>query len=58
MHAGDPEHPVQQSVVMARIRGLFLRVAFPSPTDMGQCFSTMSYIIPGAYKNGFNVTLT
>lgn len=44
MHAGDPEHPVQQSVVMARMRGRFLRVAFPSPSDIGQCLSTMSNI--------------
>src|SRR5688572_5964108 len=44
MQAGDPAHPVQQSVVMARMRGLFLRAAFPSPSDMGQCFSTMSYM--------------
>jgi hypothetical protein len=33
---------VQQSVVIARIRGLFLRAALPSPSDMGQCFSTIS----------------
>ena len=44
MHAGEPEQPVQQSVVMASIRGRFLRVALPSPSDIGQCFSTMSYI--------------
>jgi hypothetical protein len=31
--------------VMASMRGFFFRVAFPSPTDMGQCFSTMSYIL-------------
>lgn len=43
MHAGDPAHPVQQSVVIAKMRGFFLRVALPSPTDIGQCFSTMSY---------------
>ena len=42
MQAGDPAHPVQQSVVIANIRGLFLRAALPSPSDMGQCFSTMS----------------
>src|SRR5438067_3582816 len=42
IHAGDPAQPVQQSVVIARIRGFFLRVALPSPSDMGQCFSTMS----------------
>jgi hypothetical protein len=44
MHAGEPAHPVQQSVVMARMRGLFFRAALPSPSDIGQCFSTMSYI--------------
>ena len=44
MQAGDPAQPVQQSVVIASMRGLFLRVALPSPSDMGQCFSTMSYI--------------
>jgi hypothetical protein len=43
IHAGEPEQPVQQSVVMARILGFFFRVAFPSPTDMGHSFSTMSY---------------
>src|SRR5207244_12056425 len=42
IHAGDPAQPVQQSVVIARMRGFFLRVALPSPSDMGQCFSTMS----------------
>ncbi len=45
MQAGDPAQPVQQSVVIARMRGLFLRAAFPSPSDMGQCFSTMSYMV-------------
>jgi hypothetical protein len=25
MHAGEPAHPVQQSVVIASMRGLFLR---------------------------------
>jgi hypothetical protein len=44
MHAGEPAQPVQQSVVMASMRGFFLRVALPSPTDMGQCFSTTSII--------------
>jgi hypothetical protein len=44
MHAGDPEQPVQQSVVIASMRGRFLRCALPSPSDIGQCFSTMSYI--------------
>src|SRR5258706_11291306 len=42
MQAGEPAHPVQQSVVIARIRGLFLRVALPSPSDIGHSFSTMS----------------
>src|SRR5258708_30382955 len=42
MQAGEPAHPVQQSVVIARIRGLFLRVALPSPTDIGHSFSTIS----------------
>src|SRR5690349_14775738 len=45
MHAGEPEQPVQQSVVMASMRGRFLRCALPSPSDIGQCFSTMSYIV-------------
>lgn len=45
MHAGDPEHPVQQSVVIARMRGRFFRAAFPSPCDIGQCLSTMSNIL-------------
>src|SRR6185295_6391136 len=44
MQAGEPAQPVQQSVVIARMRGFFLRVALPSPTDMGQCFSMMSNI--------------
>jgi hypothetical protein len=44
MHAGEPAHPVQQSVVMASMRGFFLRVALPSPTDMGRLFSTISII--------------
>jgi hypothetical protein len=30
---------------MARMRGFFLRVALPSPTDIGHSFSTMSYKI-------------
>src|SRR5205085_10067976 len=42
IQAGEPAQPVQQSVVIARMRGFFLRVAFPSPSDIGQCFSTMS----------------
>lgn len=44
MQAGEPAQPVQQSVVIARMRGRFLRAALPSPADMGQCFSTMSNI--------------
>src|SRR5689334_25425652 len=44
MHAGEPEQPVQQSVVIASMRGRFFRCALPSPCDIGQCFSTMSYI--------------
>ena len=48
MQAGDPAQPVQQSVVMARMRGFFLRVALPSPTDMGQCFSMMSNMFSSA----------
>jgi hypothetical protein len=42
MQAGEPAQPVQQSVVMASIRGFFLRAALPSPSDMGQCLSTIS----------------
>jgi len=45
IQAGEPAQPVQQSVVMARMRGRFLRVALPSPTDIGQCLSTTSYIL-------------
>src|SRR6266850_3997312 len=44
MHAGEPAQTVQQSVVIARILGRFLRVAFPSPSDIGQCLSTISNI--------------
>src|SRR5262245_26872281 len=44
IHAGEPEQPVQQSVVIARMRGRFFRVALPSPCDIGQYLSTMSYI--------------
>jgi hypothetical protein len=47
MHAGDPAQPVQQSVVIASMRGLFLRAALPSPSDIGQCFSTMSNMLFG-----------
>jgi hypothetical protein len=43
--AGEPEQPVQQSVVIASIRGRFFRAALPSPSDMGQCFSTMSNML-------------
>ncbi|SRR6266496_5825926 len=42
IQAGEPAQPVQQSVVMARMRGFFLRVALPSPTDIGHSFSTIS----------------
>src|SRR6266850_3828494 len=42
MQAGEPAQPVQQSVVMARMRGRFLRWALPSPTDIGHSFSTIS----------------
>jgi hypothetical protein len=48
MQAGEPAQPVQQSVVMARMRGFFLRVALPSPTDIGQCFSTIPIILSKA----------
>jgi hypothetical protein len=44
MQAGEPAQPVQQSVVTAKSRGFFLRVALPSPTDMGQCFSMIEII--------------
>src|ERR1051325_1590737 len=54
IQAGEPEQPVQQSVVIASMRGRFLRVAFPSPCDIGQCLSTMSYIRiePRVYRVG------
>jgi hypothetical protein len=42
IQAGEPAQPVQQSVVMASILGFFLRVALPSPADIGQCFSMIS----------------
>jgi hypothetical protein len=45
MHAGEPEQPVQQSVVMASILGFFLREALPSPSDIGQCFSITSIML-------------
>ena len=44
MQAGEPAQPVQQSVVIASMRGRFLRAALPSPCDIGQCFSTISNI--------------
>jgi len=50
MQAGEPAQPVQQSVVMASIRGRFFRAALPSPSDIGRCLSTMSYkllVAPG-----------
>jgi hypothetical protein len=43
--AGEPEQPVQQSVVIAKMRGFFFLLALPSPSDMGQCLSTMSYTL-------------
>ena len=53
MQAGEPEQPVQQSVVIASMRGRFLRAAFPSPSDIGQCFSTMSNIqFPSKFECG------
>src|SRR5205807_8236429 len=45
MHAGEPAQPVQQSVVIASRRGLFLRVALPSPSDIGQCSSMTSIML-------------
>jgi hypothetical protein len=45
MQAGEPAQPVQQSVVMARMRGFFFRVALPSPSDIGQCFSTIPIML-------------
>src|ERR1041384_25969 len=48
MHAGEPAQPVQQSVVIARMRGFFLRVALPSPSDIGDSFSTMSKMLVSA----------
>jgi len=53
IHAGEPAQPVQQSVVMASILGFFLRVALPSPSDMGQCFS-MIWIMLVALKGPSN----
>src|SRR4029434_7125940 len=53
MQAGEPAQPVQQSVVMARIRGFFFRVALPSPTDIGQCFSMISNIRCSVYLLSF-----
>jgi hypothetical protein len=44
IQAGEPAQPVQQSVVIARIFGFFLRVALPSPCDMGKCFSIIEII--------------
>src|SRR2546423_10585133 len=48
MHAGEPAQPVQQSVVIASMRGFFLRVALPSPSDIGDSFSTMSKMLVSA----------
>lgn len=50
MHAGEPEQPVQQSVVMARILGFFLRDALPSPSDIGQCFSMISIMLRSVHQ--------
>ena len=36
MQAGEPAQPVQQSVVMASMRGFFLREALPSPSLSGR----------------------
>lgn len=58
MQAGEPAQPVQQSVVIARMRGLFLRWALPSPTDIGQCFSTMSKMSTSSSSVMSNETLT
>src|SRR3954465_14361861 len=52
MQAGEPAQPVQQSVVIARILGFFLRVALPSPSDIGKCFSRIE-IIPCAPLNAY-----
>src|SRR5437868_1578502 len=57
IQAGEPAQPVQQSVVIARMRGFFLRVALPSPSDMGQCFSTMSKMF-GSSNTVMRDTLT
>jgi hypothetical protein len=45
MQAGEPAQPVQQSVVMAKIRGFFLRAALPSPIDIGKCFSIIEIML-------------
>jgi hypothetical protein len=45
MQAGEPAQPVQQSVVMARILGFFLRAALPSPLDIGKCFSIIEIML-------------
>jgi len=60
MQAGEPEQPVQQSVVIARMRGRFFRAALPSPSDIGQCFSTMSNIrvLSCSFTADRNQTLT
>jgi hypothetical protein len=44
IQAGEPAQPVQQSVVIARIFGFFLRVALPSPCDIGKYFSIIEII--------------
>src|ERR1043166_2297680 len=60
---GEPAQPVQQSVVIASRRGFFLRVALPSPTDIGQCFSMTSIMNPppqeslNQVRSHFNTTV-
>src|SRR5947209_19100852 len=56
MQAGEPAQPVQQSVVIARILGFFFRVALPSPSDIGKCFSRIE-IIPCAPSHVSRVQL-
>ncbi len=56
MQAGEPAQPVQQSVVIARMRGFFLRVALPSPTDIGHSFSTMSNMFSSSVAMGDTLT--
>jgi hypothetical protein len=58
MQAGEPAQPVQQSVVMARMRGFFLRAALPSPTDIGKCFSIMEIMLRFLFPSGAVRVLT